>query len=254
MAPFCEDGDMGRLLMLRHAQSVWNAAGRWQGWSDAPLSPLGESQARQAGRVLAHNGVVAAIVASSDLQRAHRTATLIAGEIGYGGPVQVDAGLREHDVGEWNGLTTDQINARWPGQVEALGARGLEGFPGGEVLSTFYARVQRAALRLARLAHEQQHGDVIVVSHGGAMTALEHWLGVWRRERRHPNLSGWWFALTGRPPEVELQPLSCVQLLPTASGPLTPGAGAPGPGGVGMVPEEGSRPGTDIPEADTEVA
>lgn len=228
---------MGRLLLLRHAQSEWNAAGRWQGWSDAPLSRLGESQARQAGEVLAHHGVVAAVVASSDLQRARSTAALIARGIGYEKPVHLDPELREHNVGEWNGLTTDQIDSRWPGQVEALGARTLDAFPGGEKLSNFYARVQKAALRLARMAHEHEGADVIAVSHGGAMTALEHWLGVWRRERRHPNLSGWWLSVEGRLPEVDLRPVAPVQLLPAA--PVVPA-----PSTVGQAMAAGTGPGT----------
>ncbi len=38
----------GPLLLIRHAQSVWNEAGRWQGWADPPLSALGEEQTQQA--------------------------------------------------------------------------------------------------------------------------------------------------------------------------------------------------------------
>lgn len=208
--------------MLRHAQSEWNAAGRWQGWQDAPLSRLGLWQARQAGLSLARDAVTAAVVASSDLQRARSTASVIAEAIGHTRPLHVDARLREHDVGEWNGLTSEQINDRWPGLIEALGARRLDTFPGGESLGAFYSRVQQGLLRLARLAHDHR-GDVVVVSHGGAVTALEHWLGVWRAERRHPNLSGWWLSVRGSPPEVALRPLGPVQLL------AAPGTGEGGP-------------------------
>jgi broad specificity phosphatase PhoE len=224
---------MGRLLLLRHAQSEWNAAGRWQGWSDAPLSALGQSQAREAGAVLAAQSVVPALVASSDLQRARSTAALVAEQLGYDDPLHIEPDLREHDVGQWNGLTTDQINARWPGDVEALGARTLQGFPGGEQLAAFADRVRRGALRLAHLAYERAAGDVIVVSHGGALTAVEQWLGIWRRERRHPNLSGWWLAVTGSPPELGLRPVLAVQLLGVAP---TPGAEGAAPGAAPAAP------------------
>ena len=219
---------MGRLLLLRHAQSEWNAAGRWQGWADAPLSGLGRDQAREAGLALAGQRVVPGLVASSDLERARSTAALIAQQLGYLRPLHIEPDLREHDVGEWNGLTTDQINARWPGQIEALGARTLDGFPGGEKLAAFAARARRGALQMARHAYGERVGDVIVVSHGGAITAIEQWLGIWRRERRHPNLSGWWLAVTGRPPELGLRPVAAVQLLSPGLVATAPGAALTG--------------------------
>jgi broad specificity phosphatase PhoE len=241
---------MGRLLLVRHAQSEWNAAGRWQGWADSPLSELGRAQARDAGAALADQRVVPALVASSDLQRARSTAALLAQQLGYLQPLYIEPDLREHDVGEWNGLTTDQINARWPGQVEALGARTLDGFPGGEKLATFAARVRRGALQLARRAYDERAGDIIVVSHGGAMTAVEQWLGIWRRERRHPNLSGWWLAVTGKPPELGLRPLVAIQLLGSAA----PAAGVPPGGQPAVTPGPEARAEDEDDGAVTEVA
>ncbi len=57
-----------RLLLVRHGQSEWNAAGRWQGQADPPLTDLGRAQARAAARAI---GGVDAVFAS-DLQRARR--------------------------------------------------------------------------------------------------------------------------------------------------------------------------------------
>ncbi|MFI5269978.1 MAG: phosphoglycerate mutase family protein, partial [Chloroflexota bacterium] len=42
-----------RLLIARHGETIDNAAGRWQGWSDSPLSPLGLAQAAALARRLA---------------------------------------------------------------------------------------------------------------------------------------------------------------------------------------------------------
>jgi broad specificity phosphatase PhoE len=39
---------MARLLLVRHGESTWNAAGRWQGWADIPLAEAGEAQSREA--------------------------------------------------------------------------------------------------------------------------------------------------------------------------------------------------------------
>lgn len=64
-----------RLILIRHGQSVWNEARRWQGHSDAPLSALGREQAREAARSLA--GERFAGLYASDLQRALETARII---------------------------------------------------------------------------------------------------------------------------------------------------------------------------------
>src|SRR5437879_451752 len=101
---------MTRLLLLRHGQSTWNAEERWQGHADPPLSELGEHQARTAAEAAAHLGVSA--LYSSDLTRARQTAAALT-PVGIT-PVVAPA-LRERDVGEWTGLTTTEIDERYPG-------------------------------------------------------------------------------------------------------------------------------------------
>src|SRR5947207_3359793 len=87
---------VSRLLLVRHGESTWNADGRWQGQADPPLSPLGERQARAASETCPD---VDAVV-SSDLRRAHQTATIIAQRRGLG-PVHTERRLRETFTGEW---------------------------------------------------------------------------------------------------------------------------------------------------------
>jgi broad specificity phosphatase PhoE len=173
-----------RLLLLRHGESEWNAAGRWQGWADPPLSPEGEAQASEAGRLLQGVGFTAA--ASSDLQRARRTAELAGGALGLDA-VHVDAGLREYDVGEWSGLTRAEIETRWPGALDDWRHGRLVATPGGETRDTFVARVAAAVTRLgARFSG----GTVLVVTHGGVIGALERSLGA--DQRRLAHLGGRW--------------------------------------------------------------
>src|SRR3954465_11358953 len=111
---------MGRVLLLRHGQSEWNAAGRWQGWADIALTERGEDQAREAGARLAERDLHRFhAVACSDLMRARRTAALLADALGlHHIEVEVEPDLREFDVGEWSGLTRPEIEARWPGQLD----------------------------------------------------------------------------------------------------------------------------------------
>jgi len=201
---------MGRLLIVRHAQSVWNAAGRWQGWSDAPLSELGMEQAARAGQSLAAAGLQPAEVACSDLARARLTAELIVEQLAYDRPVTLEPALREHDIGEWNGLTMAEITARWPNEVELWRHRRLTAFPGGEELSTFDERVRAAVERLGELS---LGADVVVVAHAGVVRSVEEWLRIWRPDQPHSNLTGWWLESSGTPTGVEIAALAHVDLL-----------------------------------------
>jgi broad specificity phosphatase PhoE len=162
-----------RLLLVRHGESEWNAVGRWQGWADPPLSELGERQAAAASRAV---GAVDAIVAS-DLQRASRTAEIIAAELGIG-PVIVDAALRERDAGAWTGLTRREIEEGWPGFL-ARGER-PDGYEGDDAL---LARVLPALVTL-----EAAGEAVLVVTHGGVIGAVDRLLG--ETHPRTPNLGG----------------------------------------------------------------
>lgn len=166
---------MTRMLLVRHGQSEWNAAGRWQGQADPPLTGLGRAQARVASQRV---GAVDVVVAS-DLLRAVETAGVIATELGVG-PVVVEEGLRETDAGEWSGLTKAEIERDWPGYLEARRRP-----PGFEDREAFRARVQDA---LARVVEAYAGATVLVVTHGGVIYDVEDHLGA--TFARIPNLGG----------------------------------------------------------------
>ena len=65
---------MAKLVLLRHGQSVWNAANKFTGWTDVDLSEKGVEEANNAGKELAN--VKFDIVYTSDLKRAQRTAII----------------------------------------------------------------------------------------------------------------------------------------------------------------------------------
>jgi len=173
------------LLLVRHGQSTWNDQGRWQGQADPPLSSLGEAQAAEAAARLADLGLEFAAVASSDLVRARRTAE-IRGEALGRGPVVGEPRGKEYDVGRWCGLTKAEIEEGWPGMIAAWAGGALPSTPGGEPRVAFAERVVAGLRRLAGAGG----GDLLVVTHSGAVRALERLLGV-----EHVwigNLSGRW--------------------------------------------------------------
>jgi probable phosphoglycerate mutase len=173
------------LLLLRHGQTTWNAERRWQGWSDAPLSPLGEQQARDAAAHLADAGLTRAC--SSDLSRARRTAEVVAAGLGLRGSVFVDAGLRERDVGVFSGRLTSELVVDYPECFDPATGRAIS-IPEAEAPE---ALVARAVAALVGLASRFPSDRLLVVSHGGLIGAVERHLGLVRRSSV-PNLGGRW--------------------------------------------------------------
>ncbi|MFN2608219.1 MAG: histidine phosphatase family protein [Acidimicrobiales bacterium] len=182
-----------RLLLLRHGQSTWNAQGRWQGWSDPPLSDLGREQAAEVGARLREAGAGLGLVdvAASDLDRARSTAAILAGAAGLG-PVTVDPDLREYDVGDWEGLTRPEIEAGWPTQLQAWREGRLLATPGGETRSAFLARIGAALGRAGRAHTVATPG--LIVTHGGVIRAAEQTAGG-NRSGVIDNLAGRWFTV-----------------------------------------------------------
>lgn len=179
---------MARLLLLRHGQSTWNAEARWQGWADTPLSDEGLAQAQAMAEQLASTNHAFTRVVSSDLARSVDTAKAIANALGLG-EVAVEPDLRERDVGDWSGRTTDEIDIIWPGAITAWREGRLDRPPGGELEPAFRGRVVRAAERLA----VEPDGPLLVITHGGVIRALDRYAGSDTSTTR--NLSGRWFDL-----------------------------------------------------------
>ena len=192
------------ILLLRHGQSTWNAEGRWQGQSDPPLSDLGREQAEEAAGKLDDVGVTAVI--TSDLGRARETGEILARALDLD-PPREDPGLREYDVGDWEGLTRPEIEVGWPDQLAAWKEGRLLATPGGETRSAFLERVMAALRRVAAAA---ELGDVVVVvSHGGAIRAAEQVTGG-ERQAVIGNLAGRWFEAG---PDGGLRPAEATNLL-----------------------------------------
>jgi broad specificity phosphatase PhoE len=154
------------LVLIRHAESIWNATGHWQGHADPPLSPAGREQAERLARELL--GMRFAAVLSSDLARALETARIVAAP--HGLSPAPDPRLRELDVGRWSGLRRDEIERLDPAAL----ARFLAGEPdarpgGGESRRELRCRV-RAALAEAGAAFAGRR--IAVVAHLGVIRAL----------------------------------------------------------------------------------
>jgi broad specificity phosphatase PhoE len=157
---------MTTLWLVRHGQTDWNVQGRWQGHADPPLNALGRKQTQILAEGLAHVSFDA--IFSSDLDRAYETACAVAR--GQGVEVQIEARLREINLGEWEGLTREEIRKNYPAEW-----RDYEQFPsearppGGESILELAGRIIPAVSDICRM---HPSGLVLIVSHGVALAAL----------------------------------------------------------------------------------
>lgn len=148
-----------RLILVRHGESEWNAAGRVQGQADPDLSPAGCDEARRiAPLVLAERPQV---VVASDLRRAARTAALL-----DAGPVEADPRWRESAMGDWTGRAAAELYAD-PSGAFAAWREGRATPPGGESFAQMRARIGAAARDLAARGFER----AVAVTHGGPVRA-----------------------------------------------------------------------------------
>ncbi len=151
---------------LRHGQSAANLEGTLAGWTDVPLTPRGEWEARDAGEELA--SIDFDEVVSSDLVRARRTAELAlaswAEHTGHAIPALViDRALRERTVGDWEGKPRAFL--REQGQLEKLASWDGRAPGGGESHEDLARRVFPAlAPHLGK--------RVLFVCHGGVMRVV----------------------------------------------------------------------------------
>jgi len=163
---------MGQLILLRHGETEWSAAGRHTGRTDIPLTPLGEAVAAELAGPISRRPIRAAF--TSPAKRTVRTA-----ELAGLGDVTPDPDLWEWDYGGYEGRTSAEIRLERPGWY--LWREGV--IPGdaehpGENIAQVGARAD-AVLSRVRPLLEENGGDVVLVAHGHIMRVLAaRWLGL----------------------------------------------------------------------------
>ncbi|GAA3560264.1 histidine phosphatase family protein [Amycolatopsis ultiminotia] len=157
----------GRLLLWRHGETDYNAAGRMQGHLDSALTPVGWNQARFAVPALARFSPD--LVIASDLHRATDTATVLTDAVGV--PLRIDKRLRETHLGEWQGMTGPEVDATYPGDREHWRTDAAWAPPGGESRVDVAERAGEVVNDL--LQSNSGAGEaVLLATHGGLIVAL----------------------------------------------------------------------------------
>jgi broad specificity phosphatase PhoE len=148
-----------RLFVVRHGETDWSRERRFTGWRDIPLSEAGRRQCEAVAQALAGTAVTA--VWASPLERTRLAAEIIAKP--HKLALEIAPDFREMGFGQWEGLTRQEVAARFPREW-ALWSTTPAGFaaPGGEALAAVAERVTRG-LDALKAAHEG--GTVILITH-----------------------------------------------------------------------------------------
>lgn len=154
------------IYLLRHGEIENAGIRRFIGWTDVRLSPGGEARARQWNtefRQLRFDAVM-----SSPLARAVRTAELVSGLPEEG--IEPVPGLREINLGDWDGKSFEEIKARYPGDWQRRG-EDLAGYrpPGGESFQDLSMRVLPV---FRRILEDARARTILVVAHAGVNRVL----------------------------------------------------------------------------------
>ena len=149
------------ILVLRHGQTEWNAAGRLQGHLDSPLTEIGVRQAQRQNETLLDYDLDGFRFITSPQGRARKTAQL-AFE-GIVAEIEKSEELKEINMGRWSGITRAEIAAERKIRLQDLGELQIYDWtPGGETTAQLFARCARFLVQLT--------GPAVLVTHG--MTSL----------------------------------------------------------------------------------
>jgi len=151
-----------KLVLLRHGRTAWNAQHRFQGQADPPLDDVGRMQAYEIAALV--GALAPGLLISSDATRAMQTAEPVAAMTGL--ELYADARFRERSLGHWEGLTRDEVAAKYPDEYADWVAGRDVSRRGGE------SRTQVAERALAAFRELPEADTTVVVTHSATAMAL----------------------------------------------------------------------------------
>ncbi len=162
---------MTHLLIIRHAESALNEQNRIQGHRDSGLTFKGLYQAQRLAMKIRKMKIDK--IYSSDLGRAYATTLEIVRHTKL--PIVRDPLLREIHLGDWEGMTPEEVDKLYDkGYQKWLKKPSATKIPNSEGLGRFRKRVTS---RVKTIVHANRGKTVLIVTHGGVITALlSDWL------------------------------------------------------------------------------
>ncbi|HCT63805.1 MAG TPA: histidine phosphatase family protein [Lachnospiraceae bacterium] len=161
---------MIRLYLIRHGETEWNKARRFQGWTDIELSDEGVEQARLLGQRFTKINIDE--IYASPLKRAVATALPIAKTKGI--EIIKNENFKEINFGEWEGMTASEISAKYGKDFDDFIVAPEKGeFPGD---ISFDRVIDRIKLGLEEVLYEKKDKNIVIVSHGGIIRLMIQYL------------------------------------------------------------------------------
>ncbi|MBN55788.1 MAG: 2,3-bisphosphoglycerate-dependent phosphoglycerate mutase [Euryarchaeota archaeon] len=163
---------MADLILIRHGQSIWNAANRFTGWTDVDLSEKGVLEAEQAGRDLSERRID--VVHTSDLIRSQRTADIIMelNECSDGAETRRDWRLNERNYGSLQGLNKAETAEKHGAEQVQIWRRSYDvAPPDGESLEMTARRT--IPYFIEEILPDLEAGkNVLVSAHGNSLRSI----------------------------------------------------------------------------------
>jgi probable phosphoglycerate mutase len=154
------------VYLIRHGETIWNKAGRFQGCTDIDLSEDGIKQANYLKEALKNKFDV---IYASPLKRAYDTAVIL-GESNGGLLPIIEEDIKEINFGKWEGLTFQEIKETYPEEFNAWRSDEVNGnLMGGDL--TLKKVSIRATEAIRRLVVENEGKKIAIVAHGGIIKA-----------------------------------------------------------------------------------
>ncbi len=145
---------MRKLVLIRHGESTWNLANRFTGWTDVDLTPLGQQQAKEAGRLLKAGGIDFDVGYTSVLKRATRTLWHVLDEMDRTWlPVVHSWRLNERHEGVLQGLNTVEASQQFGDAQLQIWRRSFDTPP--PALQAIDPRCESGDIRYAKLQSSQ---------------------------------------------------------------------------------------------------
>ena len=154
------------IFLVRHGETDFNKELRYQGHMDVDLNQKGYLQAQKISKRLSTQKIDE--VYSSDLKRAKNTAEVIVDP--HNLKLNTRKGLREIDVGDWEGLTYDDLRKDYPDLIKKWYDNPISvSPPGGETLNEFEKRVVDC---FHEIINQCQGEKIAIIAHGGTIRIL----------------------------------------------------------------------------------
>ncbi|MDE0708027.1 MAG: 2,3-bisphosphoglycerate-dependent phosphoglycerate mutase [Candidatus Poseidoniales archaeon] len=165
---------MATLILLRHGQSVWNAANKFTGWTDVELSAVGETEAAKAGEELANTQID--VVHTSGLIRAQNTADIVMqhNQVSSDVPTHRDNRLNERHYGDLQGLDKNETRAKYGDEQVHIWRRSYDVPPPGKDGESLAMCAKRTLPYLDEaIKPDLESGKtVLVAAHGNSLRSI----------------------------------------------------------------------------------